>query len=105
MNENRSGAHVLNQKGALHILYIVGAHEPARFKDLQEHLSLTDPTIAKRLRELLDAGLIVRETQGDTGLRAEYTLSSSGADIYEHLVPVFEWAATRYRPKQRVTQF
>lgn len=94
MENNQAVFDVVTRKGALHIIYITGAHEGVRFKDLKTHLTVTDPTISTRLEELRqEGGLIFREFFDEMPPRVEYTLTPKGKELYEHLSTLFVWAA------------
>lgn len=94
METDQSVFDVITRKGALQIIYITGAHEVVRFKDLEAHLTVTGPTISTRLEELRqEGGLICREFFDEMPPRVEYTLSPTGKALYEHLSTLFVWAA------------
>lgn len=95
MDDDEFEFDVVKRKGAMPILYITGAHGNVRFRDLQPHLTTSDPTISKRLDELDEIGLLVRTFYDEMPPRVEYSLTPAAEDLYEHLSPLFEWAAER----------
>lgn len=95
MDDDEFEFDVVKRKGAMPILYITGAHGNVRFRDLQPHLTTSDPTISKRLDELEEIGLLVRTFYDEMPPRVEYSLTPAAEDLYEHLPPLFEWAAER----------
>lgn len=86
---------VVKRKGAIPILYITGTHGDVRFRKLQTHLTTSAPTISKRLDELEEAHLVVRKFYHEIPPRVEYSLTPSAEELYDHLPPLFEWAAER----------
>lgn len=106
MPTNELGPEVVRGKGAMHIVYITGAHERIRFGDLANHLNISEPTLSTRLDELEDAGLIDRAFFDEMPPRVEYSLTPAGEELYKHLVPLFEWTVEEYgaeTEKQAVT--
>lgn len=95
MDDDEVEVDVVKRKGAMPILYITGTHGNVRFRDLQPHLTTSDPTISKRLDELEEIGLLVRTFYDEMPPRVEYSLTPAAEDLYEHLPPLFEWAAER----------
>lgn len=79
--------------GAMHIIYITGAHERIRFGELEAHLDVSHSTIATRLNELQDAGLLNRTSFDEVPPHVEYSLTQRGEELFEKLTPLIEWAA------------
>lgn len=96
MPEDDPGFEVVRRKGAMYIIYVTGAHERVRFRDLTEHLNISDPTISTRLDELQEAGLLEREFFDEMPPRVEYSLTPTAEELHELLTPLFEWAAEEY---------
>ncbi len=70
--------HTLGKSHALSILSFVSAHERCRFRDIQDRLAgLSSSTIAARLQELDDSGLLIRYAYPDEN-RVEYQLTPRG---------------------------
>lgn len=105
MPDDTSIFDVVKRKGAMHVIYITGAHQNVRFTVLESHLSVSEPTIATRLDELEEADLLDRTFYDEMPPRVEYSLPSAAEELYGHLSPLFEWAAVRAEtgptPKQR----
>ncbi len=81
--------HTLGKSHALSILAFVAAHEPRRFRDIQERMAgLSTSTIAARLAELEEAGVLVRETYRDAH-RVEYRLTPRGRALQTLLRDLF----------------
>jgi len=73
--------HVLD---VLHVTLI--AKGPSRFKDLQTSLKISPNTLAVRLKELVGAGLLLREAFSEIPPRVEYRPSEKARELW----PVFE---------------
>lgn len=87
----------VKRKGAMHIIYITGSHGSVRFKDLESHIPLSNPTISTRLDELEAARLLERTFFDEMPPRVEYALTEKAEELYDHLTGLFEWAAERER--------
>lgn len=96
---------VTKRKGAMPIIYISGVHEGVRYKDLQTHLTVSDPTISRRLEELDEVGLLERTSHDEIPPRVECSLTPLAEKLYGPLSELFEWAAERaetgHAPGQR----
>jgi len=69
---------------------------PHRFNDLVEALpELGDATIGSGLRQLDDAGLVVRRVEPGPPLRVLYELTPSGGSLAPTLVALKRWTAQR----------
>lgn len=101
MGKDRSMFSDLTRKGAMKIIYITGAHGSARYTDLQTHLTVSDPTIGKRLNELVEANLLVRTFDEELAPRVDYSLSAKAEEVYEPLAKLFDWASERAETDQK----
>lgn len=100
MSESDSAFEVVRQKGAMHIIYVTGAHETIRFKGLVRHLNISEPTISTRLDDLQEAGLIERTFYDEMPPRVEYSLTPAAEELHERLTPLFEWAVAEYEKEK-----
>lgn len=96
MPEEESGFDAVRQLGAMHIIYITGSRGIARFTELKEYLDVSGPTIATRLDDLEKAGLLERTYHDEMPPRVEYSLTPAGEELYDRLIPIFEWAVEQY---------
>lgn len=66
-----------------------------RFDDFAALAGITEAVAAKRLRELVDAGLLAREPYREPGQRTrhEYVLTESGRDLMPAVFGLGQWAA------------
>jgi DNA-binding HxlR family transcriptional regulator len=81
--------HALGKRHSLSILSYLGAHERARFNAIQDRLDgLSSSTLAARLDELEQSGLVARTTY-DEAQRVEYRLTARGRAIQQMLKSLF----------------
>jgi DNA-binding HxlR family transcriptional regulator len=64
-----------------------------RFDDFAERVGISEPVTAARLRELVAAGLLERETYREPGQRArqQYRLTPKGAELLPAVVALMQW--------------
>lgn len=65
----------------------------SRFDDFAERVGISQPVAAARLRELVDAGLLVRAPYKDPNQRSrmEYQLTQMGTELFPALVALMQW--------------
>jgi DNA-binding HxlR family transcriptional regulator len=81
--------HALGKRHSLSILSYLGAHERARFNAIQDRLDgLSSSTLAARLDELEQSGLVARTAYDDLQ-RVEYRLTARGRAIQQMLKSLF----------------
>lgn len=87
---------VLSKKYALETISIIDAHEPMRFKTLEDHLSdASSKTLSDRLDQLVEEGLVTRTQYEEIPPRVEYELTEDGREFRHNLEPLLDWAKTR----------
>jgi DNA-binding HxlR family transcriptional regulator len=64
-----------------------------RFDDFARRVGITEAVAATRLRELVDAGLLVRRPYREPGQRTreEYVLTEMGADLLPAALALMQW--------------
>lgn len=62
-----------------------------RFNDIREYTGAPRHTLATRLRQLEEAGLIERRQYSEHPPRDEYFATEAGAEIEPVLVSLYEW--------------
>lgn len=64
-----------------------------RFEQLRDHLGVSDPVLADRLRTLVAAGLLEAVPYSEPGRRTrkEYRLTAKGRDLYPVLIALLQW--------------
>jgi DNA-binding HxlR family transcriptional regulator len=65
----------------------------SRFEEFAERVGLSDPATAARLRDLVDDGLLERQSYREPGQRTRqlYRLTEKGADLFPVLVALMQW--------------
>lgn len=96
MSEDDPGFEVVWRKGSMHIIYSTGVHDSIRFRELSDRLDISNPTISTRLDELEEAGLLERTFFDEMPPRVEYSLTPPAEELYELLIPIFEWTDEQY---------
>jgi DNA-binding HxlR family transcriptional regulator len=87
-----------------HALQLIGTHSAmvllreafwgaSRFDDLARRAGVTEQIAAKRLRQLVDAGLMEKRPYQDPGQRTryEYALTERGQDLFPVLISLIEF--------------
>lgn len=87
-----------------HALQLIGTHSAMvllreaffgerRFDDLARRAGVTEQIAAKRLRQLVDAGLLEKQPYQQAGQRTryEYVLTERGRDLYPVLISLIEF--------------
>ncbi len=69
-----------------------------RFGQLARNLNIPRPTLASRLRTLVDAGLLERVLYASDPNRHEYRLTDSGRDLFPAIVALMRWGDTHRSP-------
>lgn len=86
---------ILGRRWALSIIATISARRKVRYNDLLNLLQGIGPsTLAARLDELEESGLLVRTVYPEAPPRVEYSLSSSGRALGDALRPLLQWAAS-----------
>ena len=64
-----------------------------RFDDFAQRVGISEPVTAARLKELVDHGLLERESYREPGQRTRqrYRLTDKGADLLPALVALMQW--------------
>lgn len=77
-----------------------------RFDDFAALVGITEAVAAKRLRELVDAGILARVPYQEPGKRTrnEYVLTDSGRDLMPAVFALGAWAR-KHVPKQHTPEF
>ncbi|WP_152347567.1 winged helix-turn-helix transcriptional regulator [Brevibacterium sp. CFH 10365] len=88
----RRSLDVIGQKWTLLILRDA-VNGVRRFDQLRDHLGVSDPMLAERLRTLVAAGLLASAPYSEPGqrVRKEYRLTDKGRDLYPVLIALLQW--------------
>lgn len=65
-----------------------------RFQDLRDELAISDPVLARRLRSLVDDGVLTTRQYSTHPPRSEYLLTDAGLDLWQVLVAMWAWDRT-----------
>ena len=72
-----------------------------RFDDFAARVGITEAVAAKRLRDLVESGLLARRPYREPGQRTrhEYVLTESGEDLMPAVLALGQWAR-KHRPRK-----
>ena len=62
-----------------------------RFEEFQARLGITRPLLARRLRKLVDDGVLAKLPYQQRPLRHEYRLTEKGLDLYPIVMAIVHW--------------
>lgn len=73
-----------------------------RFDQMQRHLGISEAVLARRLRELQEAGLVESSPYREPGSRArfEYRLTEAGLDLFPVLIALLDWGDKHRAPRE-----
>lgn len=84
---------VISRKWALLIINMIGNKQKIRFNEIMEGLKgINSKTLADRLKELGEYGLVRREAYAEIPPRVEYSLTDDGVELARALLPLMQWA-------------
>lgn len=64
-----------------------------RFEEFQRSLGIASNTLSRRLKHLVDRGLLARRCYQARPARYEYVLTEMGTDLFPLLVVLFDWGS------------
>lgn len=95
---------VLSKKWALAIIGTISNHGKIRFNKILKSLKGISPkTLADRLKELKEAGLLKRDAFPEIPPRVEYSLTQDGIEAKNAILPLMEWAYKRSLKEQEIS--
>lgn len=81
--------HALGKRHALSVISFLGGREKVRFSEIQDRFAgLSSSTLAARLQELEESGLVARSAFDEQN-RVEYQLTSRGRALQQALTFLF----------------
>ncbi|EQD65497.1 HxlR family transcriptional regulator [mine drainage metagenome] len=87
---------LLGKKWVLFAVNAIGRHGSVRFTDLARELSGVSPaTLSWILRRLAQSGVVERRAFAEIPPRVEYSLTESGAELQQAIIPILLWASRR----------
>ncbi len=93
---------VIHERGRLAIMSLLAGTESLSFKELKEHLRMTDGNLCVHMRTLEESGYVsVRKSFVNRKPRTEYTLTAEGRRAFQEYI---ETLAEIVRQTQRAEQ-
>jgi DNA-binding HxlR family transcriptional regulator len=85
----------LGKPHTLKIIYVLQQASPWRFTQIQKILHIQPKTLAARLQELLNLGLVTRRSYNEIPPRVDYELTQKGKDVRK-IFDVFDAWSDKY---------
>ena len=87
---------LLSKSKMLSILYIMNCDkEPMRFSEIKKRVNSSSTTVARRLGELEDHGLVIRSAFATVPATVMYELTKDAISLQPSLESMFEWVLNR----------
>src|SRR5215472_2171226 len=78
-------------------------HGLTRFDEFQENLGIAPNMLARRLKSLVEAGLLERRRYSERPPRDEYVLTQAGRDFRPVLWALLAWGNRHFAPEERAS--
>lgn len=75
-----------------------------RFDEFEKSLGIAPNMLTRRLKSLVDAGLLEKRIYSDHAKRYEYILTKRGKDFHPVLVALVEWGNKHFSPEGAIIQ-
>lgn len=62
-----------------------------RFQDLRDQLAISDPVLSRRLRRLVEDGVLETREYSTNPPRSEYFLTEAGVDLWQVMIAMWAW--------------
>ncbi|QAY66482.1 winged helix-turn-helix transcriptional regulator [Paenibacillus protaetiae] len=93
LREKVEAAHQLISKKWVSLIILTLMEEPKRFSEIQCKIpDLSKRMLIERIKELEEAGIIIRNAIKDKPVRTEYSLTRKGTELGRALSAVDHWA-------------
>ena len=87
---------LLSKSKMLNILYVMNCDpSPMRFSAIKKRVDSSSTTVARRLAELEDNGLVTRTAYATVPATVEYALTEDAISLQPSLESMFEWVLNR----------
>ena len=87
---------LLSKSKMLSILYVMNCDPtPMRFSEIKKRVDSSSTTVARRLAELEDKGLVTRTAYATVPATVEYTLTEDAISLQPSLESMSEWVLNR----------
>ena len=84
---------LITKSKALHVLMVLDrAKSPLRFSDIKTQVEASATTVSRRLRELEDNGLVMRDEKAELSTTSAYQLTPHGQRLSPVMQSLFDWA-------------
>lgn len=84
---------LITKSKALHVLMVLDrSTSPLRFSDIKERVEASATTVSRRLKELEDNGLVMRDEEAELSTTSAYQLTPHGRRLSPVMQSLFDWA-------------
>lgn len=84
---------LITKSKALHVLMVLDrSRKPLRFSDIKERVEASATTVSRRLKELEDNGLVMRNEEAELSTTSAYQLTPHGQRLSPVMQSLFDWA-------------
>lgn len=93
MSETARLRRIITKRGTLEILIpLCCSTEPVRYKQFRQALKgISSKTLASRLKELQQGGILERRAYNEIPPRVEYRLTGKGQELVESVMYLLQW--------------
>lgn len=83
---------LLGKEYTILIVGLLGNREKSGFNEIAKSVGNPSPNLlSHRLREMENAGLVIRYVLHSKPVSVEYSLTEKGKELRKLLIPIFEW--------------
>lgn len=83
---------ILGKKYSLMIIGVLGNNNSMSFSDIKKSVGCPRSNLLSvRLKEMSNAGIIMRNVIESQPVSVRYSLTESGKELRENLIPLFKW--------------
>lgn len=91
---------ILGKKYSLMIIGVLGNNNSMSFSDIKKSVGCPRSNLLSvRLKEMSNAGIIMRNVIESHPVSVRYSLTESGKELRENLIPLFKWIECNCYPK------
>ena len=93
MKETAKIRKLITKRGTMEMLIpLCCSTKPVRYKEFRRLLKgISSKTLARRLKELEEGGILERQAYNEIPPRVEYRLSSKGQELVESTINLLQW--------------
>ena len=83
---------LLNRSKLLHIMMVLNNHAaPMRFTEIKKRVDSSSTTVNRRLIELEQNGLVIRNVVNDAPPMVQYTLTQAASSLAPTIQSMYDW--------------